>query len=65
MVRPDGAVLGYDVVPDGNGAIIHDPFVFSGSKVATDGDDRFVVGMFFEIIVIHRDGSVSGHDTDV
>jgi hypothetical protein len=66
VVRPDGAVLGYDVVPDGNGAIIQAPFVFGGSKVATDGDDDlFVVGMFFQIIVIHRDGSVSGHDTDV
>jgi hypothetical protein len=66
VVRPDGAVLGYDVVPDGDGAIIHAPFVFGGSKVATDGDDDlFVVGMFSQIIVIHRDGSVSGHDTDV
>ncbi|HEY7361990.1 MAG TPA: hypothetical protein VH642_14325, partial [Streptosporangiaceae bacterium] len=37
VVRPDGAVLGYDVVPDGNGAIIQAPFVFGGSKVATDG----------------------------
>jgi hypothetical protein len=66
VVRPDGAVLGYDVFPDDNGATIQAPFVFGGSKVATDGDDdRFVVGMFFQIVVIHRDGSVSGHDTDV
>jgi hypothetical protein len=61
VVRPDGAVFGYDIVPDDNGATIQAPFVFGGSKVATDGDDdRFVAGMFTQIIVIHRDGSVSG-----
>jgi hypothetical protein len=64
VVRPDGAVLGYDVIPDGNGAFVQAPFVFGGSKVATDGDVRFVVGMFSEIIVIHRDGSVSAHATN-
>ena len=65
VVRPDGTVLAYDVVPDDNGAAIAAPFTFGGARVATDGDnDLFVVGMFFQIVVIHRDGSVTGYQTD-
>jgi hypothetical protein len=64
VVRRDGAVFGHDVIPDGDGAFVQPPFAFTGSKVALNGDDdRFVVGMFSEIVVIRRDGSVFGHDT--
>jgi hypothetical protein len=64
VVRRDGAVFGHDVIPDGDGAIVQPPFAFAGSKVAFNGEeDRFVVGMFSQIIVIRRDGAVFGHDT--
>jgi hypothetical protein len=64
VVRQDGTVVGHDVLPDGDGAIVPPPFEFTGSKVATNSEDRFVVGMFSQIIVIRRDGTVFGHDTD-
>ena len=64
VVRRDGAVFVHDVIPDGDGAIVPPPFAFGGSKVAVNGEeDRFVVGMFRQIIVIRRDGAVFGHDT--
>jgi hypothetical protein len=63
VVRRDGAVFGHDVIPDGDGAVVQPPFTFAGSKVATNSEDRFVVGMFSRIIVIRRDGAVFGHDT--
>jgi hypothetical protein len=64
VVRRDGAVFAHDVLPDGDGAIVPPAFAFTGSKVAVNGeDDRFVVGMFSQIIVIRRDGAVFGHDT--
>jgi hypothetical protein len=63
VVRQDGTVVGHDVIPDGDGAIVPPPFAFTGSKVATNSEDRFVVGMFSQIIVIRRDGAVFGHNT--
>jgi hypothetical protein len=64
VVRRDGAVFAHDVIPDGDGAFVQQPFAFAGSKVAVNGEeDRFVVGMFSQIIVIRRDGAVFGHDT--
>src|SRR3954469_23987239 len=47
VVQPDGATLGYDMIPDGDGAVIQPPFVFGGEKVATDDDVLFVVGFNF------------------
>ena len=64
VVHPDGGTLGYDVIPDGDGAIVQPPFAFGGAKVATDDDVLFVVGMNFEIVLIRRDGSVTGYLTD-
>jgi hypothetical protein len=64
VVHPDGGTLGYDVVPDLDGAFIHPPVAFGGAKVATDDDVLFVVGLNFEIILIRRDGSVTGYHTE-
>lgn len=64
VVQPDGATLAYDVIPDGDGAIIQPPFTFGGAKVATDDDVLFAVGLNFEIALIRRDGSVTGYMTD-
>jgi hypothetical protein len=64
VVQPDGGTLGYDVIPDGDGAFVQPPFAFGGAKVATDDDVLFVVGMNFEIVLIRRDGSVTGYLTD-
>src|SRR5579862_7755612 len=36
VVRPDGSTLAYDLIPDGDGAIIQPPFTFGGARVATD-----------------------------
>ena len=65
VVQPDGGTLGYDVIPDGDGAFIQPPFAFSGATVATDDDVLFAVGMMFEIVLIRRDGSVISYLTDV
>ena len=64
VVQPNGATLAYDVIPDGDGAIIQPPFTFGGAKVATDDDVLFAVGLNFEIALIRRDGSVTGYMTD-
>jgi hypothetical protein len=64
VVHPNGSTLGYDVIPDGNGAFIQPPFAFGGAKVATDDDVLFAVGLNFEIVLIRRDGSVTGYLTD-
>ncbi len=64
IVDPAGGVLGYDYIPDGDGAIIQPPFAFGGARVATDADVRFVVGMFFQIVLVRSDGSVVSHLTD-
>src|SRR3954454_8851365 len=64
VVDPDGGTLGYDVIPDGDGAIIQPPFPFGGAKVATDADVLFAVGLNFEIALIRRDGSVTGYMSD-
>ena len=65
VVDPDGGTLGYDVIPDGDGAIIQPPFAFGGAKVATDDDVLFAVGLNFQIVLIRRDGSVTGYPTDI
>ena len=64
VIHPDGGALGYDVIPDGDGAIVQAPFAFGGAKVATDDDVLYAVGLNFQIVLIRRDGSVTGHDTD-
>ncbi len=64
VVQPDGLTLGYDTIPDGDGAIIRPPFAFGGAQVATDDDVLFAVGFNFEIVLIRRDGSVTGYLTD-
>lgn len=65
VVHPDGGTLGYDVIPDGEGAFIQPPFAFGGAKVATDDDVLFAVGLNFQIVLIRRDGSVTSYMTDV
>ncbi len=64
VVAPDGSVLGYDVLPDGDGAFIHPPFAFGGVPLATDAGVRFCFGMNFHVVQIRDDGSVIGFDTD-
>jgi len=44
VIHPDGGTLGYDVIPDRDGAIIQSPFAFGGAKIATDDDVLFAVG---------------------
>ena len=65
VVHPDGGVLGYDVIPDGEGAFVQPPFAFGGARIATDDDVLFAVGMNFQIVFIRRDGSVTSYLTDV
>jgi hypothetical protein len=64
VVHPDGGTLGYDVIPDGDGAFIQAPFAFGGAKVATDDQVLFAVGLNFQIVLVRRDGSVTGYATD-
>jgi hypothetical protein len=64
VVHPDGGVLGYDVIPDGDGIFIQPPVALGGARIATDDDIRFVVGMNFQIILIRSDGSVTSYATD-
>ena len=63
VVHPNGGVLAYDVIPDGDGALIQPPFAFGGATVATDDDVLFAVGMMFQIVLIRRDGSVISYLT--